>query len=807
MLLRTKRAFRGPNSNTSSSTPSTDDPRDYGTVAMWYDPPAGSGTGYTLNTGNVTQLTDRSGNARHATPIGTGPTIASITANGSKDSLHFLNGSALLLQWTGTAVDVKAFAIVFKPTATYGQGNSSGYLFSWIDTFKGCFIGNAASSIVGTGGMGHAGVRHLGADNAEAYSIVDQTVLTYATSTVYVVAGRFNGTQWDIYINTTYGKTNITTGDQSFVNGLTSLVLGGRNQTTHNRVSVDMLQAVFFEVAPNTTNWNAYLTSLGTRFGITLATSAVTPPALTTRTVEVDEEVAEEINMFNDDVPGTNPVDVTSMHVRVAPTKGDASVNAGTGVITYTSDADTAGEMDSMTIRYRDNTGVPSADCDVSLNISGTSGVTTITPYMSEGIGDPFYMISNINTKLNTEDIRAGYSLKAPIDGNISAVGFQVASNQNSDENDGGEKSKGTGNITVNCKIYLGTLSAPDLSSIKDTFTIVHDRGSNGFNAANPRKWHTRTVATPFAVTAGQYVWVLLEPQDTSPSTSYISINSAGTKSGNRVVTPTPRLGPFWGAGEWGACYKENNNANAGTTSGTFQRQTDRFPHMEMVYDTGEAWGCDHFNQAENLTSATTSPNGGGSTLDPPVYTRSQIGGNRRIRVRWTHTGPTMDVRYCYFWVWYHTGLGTPTEDLEMTLHKNTGTDESPTWTLVDSATFAAASIPGWDQNSTTTTVYPIKFDMGALNEIENGETYKVEFSSDENTSYYRTVAHSYGRGMLGSNLASRVNTWCKTPGGGANDMAYVEYSTDGGANWVGHIQFSNNERDDRIICCFFTPS
>lgn len=790
----------------AAAAPTSDDPSDYGTVAMWYDPPAGSGSGYTLSGSNVTQLTDKSGNARHAVPVGTGPTIASVTANGSKDALHFLNGSALLLQWSGTAVDIQAFAIVFKPTAVYGSGGSAGYLFTWRDNYKGCFIGNAASSQVGSGGYGYVGVRGFETDSGEFYSIVDRTVADFDTSTVFLVAGRFNGSNWDISINSNYGETNLVTGDPSALLDVTSVVLGGRNQSTHNRVSVDMLQAVYFEGAPNETDWPAYLNSLGTRFGITIDTSAPTAPALADRTVLADEAVAELIDMTTDDTPGTNAVDVTSVHIRTQPTYGNVSVNGGTGVITYTSDADTAGVTDTFVVRYRDVEGIPSNEATVTVEISGSGGgASAITKFMGEGIGDPFFMLSNINTKLAYNKRRAGYSIRAPKAGNIAKVRWQLASNQSQGELDGGEKSLGTGVIQVPTACYVGTLTAPDLSDAKDSWDTSHDRGTSGFGG-DRRKWHERVLASSFAVVEGDYVWLLASPQTSGYATNYVSTNSAGMKvnaTPDRILSASPRLGVFWGDGTLGASYQEQDNANKGTVNGTFTRQQDRYPHMEIVYDDGEVWSCDVFNQAENLTSATSSPNGGVAGSG-----RSQIGGNNRIRVIWEQDGPSIDVRYCHFLVWYHTDNGTPTHDLSMTLHRNDGTIADPDWVLVDSASLAPGSIPGWSQSGTGT-VSPVSLDMGSLHEITNGEIYKLEFySTGETTSRYRTIAHSYGRDVMSSRdaYASRINSWTRKPGGSATDMAFVEYSTDGGSTWHGHVQFSPDEREDRIISAFLTP-
>lgn len=111
----------------------------------------------------------------------------------------------------------------------------------------------------------------------------------------------------------------------------------------------------------------------GGNFTFSMAIAAVNdPPSTTDDSSSTNEDNAVMVDVLANDADSDDAINAASVNVASAPANGSTSVNTGTGVITYTPDADFNGS-DSFTYTVQDATGDTSAAATVTITVNAVN--------------------------------------------------------------------------------------------------------------------------------------------------------------------------------------------------------------------------------------------------------------------------------------------------------------------------------------------------------------------------------------------------------------------------------------------------
>lgn len=112
-----------------------------------------------------------------------------------------------------------------------------------------------------------------------------------------------------------------------------------------------------------------------------------TPPYAANDSSMVAYNQSVAINVLANDMPGTAPIDPATVVIVTQPTRGSVSVNATTGVVTYTPTGNAPGS-DSFQYRVSDQQGI--ASNTASVNVAVINNPPHITSFYSRCIGSNF---------------------------------------------------------------------------------------------------------------------------------------------------------------------------------------------------------------------------------------------------------------------------------------------------------------------------------------------------------------------------------------------------------------------------------
>ena len=163
---------------------------------------------------------------------------------------------------------------------------------------------------------------------------------------------------------------NLRFGNGSCIDGGT-----GKNtvQETNNRYGVRFTK---LNTDPNAPSDNTNVAPVANNDSATLAVSATT-----------------QINVLSNDTDSTGAIDPKTVTIVTQPISGTASVNATTGVITYTHNGGAA-RTDSLTYTVKDDKGLTS-------NVATVSIAITATPTPPTSVADSFSVINNASATIN----------------------------------------------------------------------------------------------------------------------------------------------------------------------------------------------------------------------------------------------------------------------------------------------------------------------------------------------------------------------------------------------------------------------
>lgn len=735
MRRKKSKGFRAIKSaNSSAAAPTTTNPADYGTVAAWYDPTDGVGVGYTLSGSDVTQLTDQSGNARHLVPlVSAKPTIAQI---GGKDGVLFTSTDRRL-GYTGTSFGIEAFVVVFRPASNFTAATEGDFIFGHANESSGLHLGQGLS---GTS-FDQISSEIVGFRNgaSTAVTAMDVTGYTVSSGTTYIIGGRWNGTDWEFYVNTNWNRANMVLGT-STITTTTFLTVGGKgqNSATVNPRGFDgnYLQGAYFSASVSSANLIAYMNALATYFSVTINTTALTAATLADKSISVNANPdTETSDVLAGATAGSGSITASTVWVTTQPTKGSVSVNGTTGVCTYTPDSGENDTTDTFKVRVRDSNGLPSSTGTTSVTI-GAASAGSGAAYEGLGYGNAMVAMTPSPRKLDATGKTMAIVFRVPKDGTIDEVSFELASNNSPDEADDNEKSAGTGDKTVPIKVTRtkNTISGdgsniikrPDFSNILLTTSVEHNRGNQVSTWGDKRCWHTVT-GVGASVTAGEYLAIVQYSEGTA--NDYVSNNNMSLvlQNGTGVdldfnLTPPRKLGPYWKDSDASVLISNNHVASPSATDSqrTYRRDADLMAWFACTYADDSTWGTP-------VRYAINQGNAG-----PAAYVAS----DRSLRQSWRQTAPTFNTRYIWVWI-FHESNNVPSADLTLTLRNETDS-LSYTATVSTGSTPLVNTLPYLLSGSPSSKGDWVKFDLGAKRSITNGKDFRITLSTT-GTGRYRT--------------------------------------------------------------------
>lgn len=433
------------------------------------------------------------------------------------------------------------------------------------------------------------------------------------------------------------------------------------------------------------------------------------------------------------------------------------------------------------------------------------------------GVGVPLIGVEGVMPrvmKYNNYTVSQGIIVSRT--GTITAVGFEIASNNPDDINPDGTpisrtKSMGTGVYTLNLKLTVGqpaisgdnidsrcyplgsvpladVLIRPDFSQILRTGSVDHDRKSNLGNG-DRRRWHWWTLPTPLDVTAGDRLCLVGYAKSSGADSDYISYTNGPTTS----PYSASKLMPPWTLSPARARSPQGGNIHFGcvateTFSTTSVEANKRYTlrpeycQMALLYSDGDKIGLG-LRESNGLRS------------------QAVVGGSNRLRHRFRHLGNTFSCRY----VWlpcYYAG-SAPSSSLTLNL-----VDETTATTWVASApaqpvggTNDLTKVHPFGGTLHSSSSYPdyVRFDLGAARTITSGNDYRLELSSTDGSRLYTCFAarHSLtAMDVTDSPGPPRTGLPARAGQNNPDLLSYVERSTNGGGSWAGLTLYTSNRTD-----------
>ncbi|TVZ41001.1 OmpA family protein [Alteromonadaceae bacterium 2753L.S.0a.02] len=143
-------------------------------------------------------------------------------------------------------------------------------------------------------------------------------------------------------------------------------------------------------------------------FSYSISVTAVNDaPSTTDDTASTNEDNAVMVDVLANDADSDDSINAASVTVVTAPTDGSTSINTGTGVITYTPDADFNGS-DSFTYTVQDATGDTSAEANVSITVNAVNDAPVASNDM---VNTDINTAVSIDVAANDSDVDTGDSV------------------------------------------------------------------------------------------------------------------------------------------------------------------------------------------------------------------------------------------------------------------------------------------------------------------------------------------------------------------------------------------------------------
>lgn len=272
-------------------TPPSFDPRSVPGLAAWYD--AADSASITLDSGRVSQWSDKSGNARHATNTTSGSTQPSYTTAGRNglNVLTFAAASVQRLTVAGTStfnflhngvadswwIAVSKYATSANPNAVYSLfGNISagfggpGVLCAW-DNRTGVGTAGLNAAILNAG----APVANtLNAGNSAVLSAYNNLLTAQSFFVQEAIHSPSNATAADRFRFRVNGGSEIAanakTGTASTSNAVSAMQFGGTGASALP-LQGDVCELMFFNQLPTAADRNMIRQYLSAKWGVTLA--------------------------------------------------------------------------------------------------------------------------------------------------------------------------------------------------------------------------------------------------------------------------------------------------------------------------------------------------------------------------------------------------------------------------------------------------------------------------------------------------------------------------------------------------------
>ena len=149
------------------------------------------------------------------------------------------------------------------------------------------------------------------------------------------------------------------------------------------------------------------------------------------------------------------------------------------------------------------------------------------------------------------------------------------------------------------------------------------------------------------------------------------------------------------------------------------------------------------------------------------------IGGQNRVRERFTVSGGSRLIRTAFVRVARQSGSG----NLTIRLEKGDGT-------LIEQGTVATASISSWSLGSDSKNGDWVSVQFQSDHTLSNGATYNLVLSAPSGTQLSMVPLHHTQDNTSDSYGGARLNSW-------AFDDGFGQKSTDGGSSWSSFYQWS----------------
>jgi hypothetical protein len=264
-----------------------------------------------------------------------------------------------------------------------------------------------------------------------------------------------------------------------------------------------------------------------------------TPPVANNDSVTLAVGANSQINLLGNDTDINGTIDPTTVTIVTQPTAGTTSVNATTGVVTYTHNGGPA-RTDSFTYTVRDNNGLVSNVATVSITITATTTPPT-------AVADAFSVVQSGSTTVNlANNDTTGTS---PINRNSIVISTQPTNGSVTVNTDG--------NVTY---LHNGSNTTTDsfAYTIKDTNGLVSSAATVSVTIT-PTTTPPTAVADAFSVVRSGSTTVNLANNDTA-GTSPINRNSI-------VISTQPTNGSVTVNTDGNVTYLHNGSS---TTSDSF---------------------------------------------------------------------------------------------------------------------------------------------------------------------------------------------------------------------------------------------